>query len=269
MSQESFQLSGNASEIYENQKVPVMFGPLAEATLKIVPVAQDDAILDVACGTGILARKVRERIGSSARIAGVDLNESMISAARNLTDAYARSCEWHVSSVNELPFEDGDFSRIFCQQGFQFFPDETVALGEMKRVMRPGGLMAMTIWSGPSVLFSVMADALAKYVDKQTATKLLIPFAYEGRETLQGLLTELGFSDTSRTEIAIDRVIENPETSLSMEIMGNPVGPLVAEKGEEAMQRIVEHTLDGLSEYRQGTTLIVPQNSHLFQASVV
>lgn len=120
MSQETFQLAGNAAEIYEQQKVPAMFAPLAEATLDRVPLQRDDAILDVACGTGILARKARGRIGPAAKIAGIDLNDGMISIARNLDDDDARSCEWHISSVNDMPFDDGSFSKVFCQQGFQF-----------------------------------------------------------------------------------------------------------------------------------------------------
>ena len=86
MTRESFQLSGSAAAIYEEQKVPAIFGPLAEATLDTVTLFDDDSVLDVACGTGIVARKARERIGPSARIVGVDLNEGMIDAARNLTD---------------------------------------------------------------------------------------------------------------------------------------------------------------------------------------
>ena len=69
MPQEMFPLAGNATEIYEDQKVPAVFGPLAEATLDLVSLSPDDAILDVACGTGIMARKIRQRVGSAARIA--------------------------------------------------------------------------------------------------------------------------------------------------------------------------------------------------------
>ena len=172
MSQETYQLSGNAAELYEELKVPAMFGPLADATLNAVPLAAGDAILDVACGTGIVARKARERAGPAARVVGADLNEGMIAMARSLADPQSRSCEWHVAGVGEMPFEDGAFDKIFCQQGFQFFPDEAAALREMRRVSRPGGVLAMTIWSGLNILFLVMADALAKFVDAETAERL-------------------------------------------------------------------------------------------------
>jgi len=76
MTQGGFQLGGNAAALYEEQKVPALFAPLADATLSVVPLFDDDIILDVACGTGIMARKVRDKIGSAPRIVGTDLNST-------------------------------------------------------------------------------------------------------------------------------------------------------------------------------------------------
>jgi SAM-dependent methyltransferase len=268
MSQETFQLAGNTAEIYEDQKVPAIFGPLAEAMLNVVPLSQNDRVLDVACGTGVVARKVRERIGPTARVVGADLNEGMIATAGSLNDKFSRSCEWYVSDAANMSFGDGEFSMIFCQQGLQFFPDEAAALKEMKRVLCPGGRIALTIWSGPSVFFTVMAEALAKHVDQSVAEKSLAPFAYRGRDTLEAHLSALGFIDVTRQEISVDRVITDPETSIPKEIMGNPVGSSVAEKGEETMQRIVTDILSDISDFRRGSDLVVPQLTHLFQGKV-
>lgn len=264
MSQETYQLSGNAAEIYESQKVPAMFGPLADATLNEVPLIPADAILDIACGTGILARKARMSVGENARVAGVDLNDSMIATARNLPDEHSRSCEWYVSSVDSMPFEGGAFTKVFCQQGFQFFPDERAALKEMRRVMRPGGLLAMTIWSGPAILFTVMADAITKYIDRKTAEKLLLPFTYGGHERLLVYMAREGFVDISRKELPIDRIVGNADRTMEQEILGNPVGPIIAATGEETMQKIIEHTLDGMLEYWVGSDLVFPQDSYLY-----
>ena len=104
-----FQLSGNAAAIYEEQKVPAMFAPLADATLNVVRLFDNDAVLDVACGTGILARKVRGKIGSQSRIVGIDLNEGMISTAKGLKDSVSQSCEWQTANATGLPFSDDTF----------------------------------------------------------------------------------------------------------------------------------------------------------------
>jgi ubiquinone/menaquinone biosynthesis C-methylase UbiE len=73
-------------------EVPAMFGGLADATLGVVPLFENDQVVDLACETGIVARKGRQKIGHSTRVVGVDLNEGMIATARGLTDESARSC---------------------------------------------------------------------------------------------------------------------------------------------------------------------------------
>jgi len=268
MAQDAFQLTGSAAEIYEDQKVPAMFRPLAEATLNAVPLSGDDSILDVACGTGIVARKIRERVGLSARVVGADLNEGMIEAARKLKDPHAQTCEWYVCDVCDMPFDAGEFSIAFCQQGLQFFPDEIAALTEIKRVLRHDGRIALTVWSGPSAFFEALALSLAKYVDESTAERSLAPFGYKGRDTLEVRLGELGFSGTSRHELAVDRVIMNPEVSIRKEILGTPVGPSVEEKGDVVMQQIVQEVTEALSGFRRGSDLVIPQHTHLFQAKL-
>lgn len=265
---DTFQLAGNAALIYEEQKVPAIFGPLAEATLNAIPLSDQDSVLDVACGTGIVARKVRALIGPAARVVGADLNEGMIEAARNMVDDYARSCEWHVCDVCDMPFEEHAFSIVLCQQGLQFFPDEEAALMEIKRVLRSHGRIASTVWSGANALFVELAKSIGKHVDEATAARSLAPFSYPGSDTLEARLSALGFTRFSRQELTVDRVVANPEIAIPKEILGNPVGPSVQAKGDEVMRCIVDEVIQALSDFRRGADLVVPQRSYLFQAEV-
>jgi len=265
---ETFQLGGGAAAIYEEQKVPAIFAPLAEATLDAVPLFGDDSILDVACGTGIVARKARARIGPSARIVGVDLNEGMIDAARNLTDANSRSCEWHTADVTKLPFEDGTFSVSLCQQGLQFFPDRKLALREIQRVLRPGGRIALTVWSEASALFEALAESLRRHVNDEVAERSLAPFDHNGGDGLGSVLSKLGFIDVSAQILTVERVLSDPESAISKEIMGNPIGPAVAEYGDAVMERIVGEVIEALTDYRRGAQFVFPTRTHLVQAKV-
>jgi len=106
MADDSFQLSGSAAAIYEEQKVPAIFAPLAEATLDRSPLVDGTDVLDVACGTGVLARKARERHGKLGRVVGADLNAGMIATAQSLTDPHSMACEWHVADASDMPFDD-------------------------------------------------------------------------------------------------------------------------------------------------------------------
>lgn len=268
MPQETFQLAGNAAAIYEAQKVPAIFGPLAEATLEAVAPTAGDAILDVACGTGIVARMARRRLGPGPRIVGADLNEGMIATARGLSDPDARTCEWHVADVTALPFPDASFTVAICQQGIQFFPDEAAALGEIRRVVRPGGQIVLSVWDGAPPLFTALAQALGRHVSPETGERSLAPFRYDGLGRLVESLRRMGCSEVSTGTVTVDRRLDDPETALPKEIMGNPVGPAVEARGREVMDAVVAETIGALSAYRNGLGLIVPQRSHLIRARV-
>lgn len=130
--QDGYQLSGSAARVYEDRKVKAIFGPLARATLEVVRLGPGDRLLDVACGTGIVARSVHERYGAGVTIAGVDLNESMIEMARTLTSGVVPAIEWVVADAADVPFADDAFSVCICQQGLQFMPDKTSAVRELR-----------------------------------------------------------------------------------------------------------------------------------------
>ena len=105
-----------------------------------------------------LWKEVRLEVRATSRqvkapIVATDRDPRMIDAARNLTDANSRSCEWRTADVTKLPFEAGTFSVALCQQGLQFFPDRELALREIERVLQPGGRIALTVWSEASALF--------------------------------------------------------------------------------------------------------------------
>lgn len=126
MGQDNFQLVSGAAAIYEEQKVPAIFGPLAEATLDRIPLVEGEDVLDVACGTGILARRARERYENLGRVVGADLNSGMIETAQSLTDQHSKACDWHVADAANMPFDDKSFSVIFYRQGLQFFLMKTL-----------------------------------------------------------------------------------------------------------------------------------------------
>ena len=92
------------------------------------------AALDVACGTGVLARELRRRTGAEGRVAGLDRNAGMLAVARRS----APGIDWREGRAERLPFADGSFDAVVSQFGLMFFEDRRAALG------RCGG------WCGPA-----------------------------------------------------------------------------------------------------------------------
>lgn len=266
MAQDTFQLAQGAAAIYERQKVRAIFRPLAEATLATVNVSKDDIVLDVACGTGIVARLVQERASPSAPITGIDLNDGMIETARTLTQDASDAFQWHVGDVTAMPFDDDSFTLALCQQGLQFFPDGAAAVGEIRRVLRQGGRLALTVWAGVSPFFAALAEAIGRHVSPEDAVRSLAPFAYSGLSSVPSLLRSNGFADVRESDLTIDRIIQDPTESIPREILGNPVGPAVAARGEKVMSDIVADVLAACADLRHGSDLVAPQTARLFVA---
>ncbi len=140
--------------------------PFAEALVEssVVP---GDAVLDVACGTGIATRAAAAIVGDTGRIVGSDINAAMLDLASSISMTAGDSIEWREASALDLPYSDGIFDCVICQQGIQFFPDPAVGLREMARVTRPGGSIAVTVWSDltDSPYFDAMYHMLLRYCD--------------------------------------------------------------------------------------------------------
>jgi SAM-dependent methyltransferase len=138
---EDFQLSLEAAEQYEARFVPAIFAEWAGVLVDAAEVTAGQAVLDVACGTGIVARTVADRLGGTGRVAGVDINSGMLAVARRVRP----DLEWHRADVADLPFPDGTFDAVLCQMALMFFPNRAAALREMARVTRPDGVLALVV----------------------------------------------------------------------------------------------------------------------------
>ncbi len=145
MSTPGFQLAERAAERYE-RLVGVFMTPMAQALIDSAGVEPGQDVLDVACGTGFVTRLLAARVGAD-RVTGVDVNAGMLAVARRVCPAGITFVE---SSAHALPLPEGSFDVAVCQQGTQFFPDRVAALTEIARVLRPGGLVAATVWNGPA-----------------------------------------------------------------------------------------------------------------------
>jgi len=146
MSDESgFQIGRDAPLFYEAH-VSGFMAPFVEA-LVAATVWPGHAVLDVACGTGFATRAAATVAGTGARVEGSDLNRSMLDQARVVPHDSGATPQWCEASALALPYADGEFDSVICQQGLQFFPDPGAGIAEMARVARAGGRLGATVWS--------------------------------------------------------------------------------------------------------------------------
>lgn len=130
-------------EMYEQELVRPLFQPFAEAAIDAVKPAPGERVLDVACGTGIVARLARQRVGPDGVVVGVDVNPGMLAVARSV----APDIHWREGSASELPLRGSEqFHVVCCHQGIQFFPDKPLAARQMRRALLSGGRVAVSAW---------------------------------------------------------------------------------------------------------------------------
>jgi ubiquinone/menaquinone biosynthesis C-methylase UbiE len=192
---------GSFAEHYDRLLVPAMFGPLAEAVAGAVEAAPGDRALDVACGTGALTRLLGERVMPGGEVIGLDMAEDMLEVAR----AHGGGSAYVQGAADALPFEDGRFTVVTCQQGLQFTDHPTAALREFARVLAPGGRIGVACWSEleQDAGFLALAEAADEYLGAEVGRMVRAPFRLADPADLRGRFEAAGIGDVV---IEIERV---------------------------------------------------------------
>ena len=157
-----------------------------------------DAVLDLACGTGLVARHAWPLVGAGGRVVGTDLNPAMLAVARTVTAERHADVEWREAPADAQPFDDGCFVRVLCQQGLQFFPDPVAAIAESLRVLSPGGQLHATIWATPghNPYIEHQLDMLAQ-LDPALVPSLRAATPERADESMLRWASEAGCADAS------------------------------------------------------------------------
>jgi ubiquinone/menaquinone biosynthesis C-methylase UbiE len=196
-------MAKNPAQIYQEKFVPVIFQPWAPVLLDATGIVEGSAVLDVACGTGVVTRALSQRVGPDGRVVGLDFSPAMIAVAESVPIFGGASIEWVEASAQEMPFEIGEFDTVVCQQGFQFFPEKDAAAAEIYRVLKQGGTLGLAIWDNlqKNKLFLLMDESANHHVGASPFTS---PFGYSEQEPIRRVLSNAGFSDIaieSRSQI--------------------------------------------------------------------
>jgi ubiquinone/menaquinone biosynthesis C-methylase UbiE len=182
-----------AALVYEQLFVPAEFREWARSMVTAAQVRSGERILDVACGTGIVAREVLERIGPTGEVAGVDADPGMVTVAARL----APQVQYRQGIAESLPFPDSSFDAVLCQFGLMFFKDRVAALKEMLRVLRPGGRMAVAVWDTleNTPAYDAFVNLLRRVSGERAAAALTAPFALGDKDDIAQLFASAGIRD--------------------------------------------------------------------------
>lgn len=258
-----------AAEAYEKYIVTAWMSEWAEALVEMSSVGLGKQVLDAACGTGIVSRKIIPRCGANCQIIGLDVSKEMIQAAEHYANLEGmNTIEWRQGDIIQMPFSDDTFDIVFCQQGLQFSPDPLLALQEMRRVMKPGGQLALSVWRSidRQPYFLALMQGIESCLGKVTAEFFHAPFVLYDREKLQAIIEKSGFRNISfRIEIKVSRYLAVQEF-LTGYLAATSIAAKIASLPDMDRAKMMDDIIQALQPYTDDFGLAAPMESHLILA---
>lgn len=263
-----WQLQNDASAAYEAYLVPAIFRSLAQRLVTLAGVGAGDAVLDVATGTGVVARAAATFAGPLGSVTGVDINADMLATARAATAAVEPAIEWRQGDAGSLPYEDETFDVVLCQEALQFVADPLVALSEMRRVTRPGGRIACSAFRSLErhTVYARFATALGRHADPQAEVMMGSPFAFGDASRLRSLAREAGLRKVTTHLVVNAEHYPSVEEFVRREAMSSPLaGPLGAlDAAEQAA--LTEEVARAVAEYIDDTGVVFHNETNVVTA---
>jgi SAM-dependent methyltransferase len=245
-----------AAETYERVLVPALFNRWVQPVLEAGEVGEGDRVLDVACGTGVVARQAVNVVGNSGHVVGVDIDEAMLDVAKRSEP----QAEWKTGDATDLPFDDESFDVVVCQAGLMFFSDQEKAVGEMRRVLRADGRAVVHVWALCEAQ-ETFARLLEHHAGERAANNYRTPWNLNDPTRLLPLIRAGGFTFPEISTQQGEAVY--PSVNVFLE---GAIGILVS-SGTNT-QRLKQDTTLALNEYiRPDGVLAFPEPAHIVKAT--
>lgn len=210
-------------------------------------------VLDAACGTGVPALAIAERVGPNGKLVATDVSPVMIAAvSRGAARAGLTNIETREVSLAALAFPDASFDAVTCKDGLMYCPDMAQGAHELHRVLRPGGRFAVTAWDAieRTAFFRTMFQTLAPYLDAPPDPRGPGPLRLSGPGVLEGVLREGGFSDVTieRREV----VFAFDSIAMHWDVIADTAAPIAAATAKldaAGLARLKQAFADALAPY--------------------
>jgi ubiquinone/menaquinone biosynthesis C-methylase UbiE len=240
MEHEHWQLTGSAPELYERYLVPAITSKWAADLIERTNPIDGEAVLDVACGTGVVARFAADRM-SRGRVVGLDLNSGMLAVARSARQP-GTPIEWIEGSALDLPFGDESFDLVLCQLGLQFFPDRSRALREMRRVLRGPGRIAVSVFSAIEQTPAAYAfvQALDRHLGPGASATKRAEHIFGNAEELRIVLSKEGFEQVDVQTVTQGIVFPSLLDYVRFQLIATPMAGLLVNRSELDREETIE-----------------------------
>ncbi len=261
--QEAWQVSDDAAVVYEQEFVPALFGQWGPAVADAAAIGDGDRVLDVACGTGVLAREAAARVGVEGRVTGLDLNDGMLAVARRIRP----EIDWRQGDAGDLPFKADSFDAVACQFALMYLPDRLAALREMWRVLAPGGRLAVAVWASfaRAAGYAVLTEIAERRTNEAAAAMLRAPFVLGDETELLSLFEQAGIAGAELVTHDGHVRYASIDDFVSAEVKGSPLDDLLDDTAYDAL---VTEAHEGMAQFcDEDGMLAFPIAAHIVTAS--
>jgi ubiquinone/menaquinone biosynthesis C-methylase UbiE len=269
MENKNAQFAGSIPAAYDRYLGPVLFQPYAEDLAKRLNVDANGSVLELACGTGILTRVLRDRLPATTRLVATDLNEPML---RNAAQKFEQgeAVEWQQADASSLPFDDESFDAVVCQFGIMFVPDKALSAREAHRVLKPGGVFLFNVWDSMehNDLGRIAHETISGFFEKDPPTFYQVPFGYHDQKEIKRVLEEAGFQNLRVDVVPKIGGASRAEDAAIGLVQGNPVAAAIAERDPFLLPIITSAVADALKNHFSDEEIRAPMCAIVVQARV-
>ena len=238
--------------------------PWARMLVDVAGVGQGDRILDVACGTGIVARIAADRVGAGGSVVGLDRDPAMLAVAQRLH----HDIEWREGDALGLPFLARSFDVVLCQAALMYFSDKGRALREMARAISDDGTVAIEVWDrlDHQPAYRTFIDTVGRSTGTDVTDLLRSSFSQGDLSRLQALLRDAGLWPTVTRTRSTDLRFGSVEAFVMTEVQRTPLGERLA---DDVLTRIIGDTREVLRPFTSADGVLdIPIRGHVIAATL-
>jgi SAM-dependent methyltransferase len=232
MTTNAARFTGSIPQNYDRDLGPHFFAGYAADLARRVSALGPQSVLELAAGSGIVSRELRNTLAADCTLLASDLNGAMLEVAKAKFET-DEQISFEEVDATDLRFDDASFDVVACQFGVMFFPDKDRSYAEVRRVLRPGGSYVFNVW-GPwedNRFAQIGHELIGSFFPDDPPGFYKVPFGYHDTVEIGNALERAGFTGVNVETVNLTAPVISPERLANGMIFGNPVNEEIVARG--------------------------------------
>jgi SAM-dependent methyltransferase len=267
MSDRAADFTGSIPAFYDHGLGPVFFANFADDIARRVAASAPTLVLEIAAGTGIVTRRLRDLLLPEAHLTATDLNPPMLEVARGKFRA-DEAVEFEPADATALPFPDASFDAVVCQFGVMFFPNKDKGHHEAHRVLASGGRYLFSVWDSHrhNPIGRLITDIMAEFFPHDPPQFYQVPFSYHRIDPIKDSLEATGFSDLGIAVVTLKKTVPDVATYARALVLGNPLIEQIRARGSVDPEQVIESLAEAIPREFGTDPVRLPLQAIVFEA---